>query len=340
MEKPQTLEELLESCPSNGVIIDGLVKAWSVINNPQYSSILCSVSGGSDSDIVMDIVWKCDKDNKVTYAWYNTGMEYQATKDHLVELEEKYGVEILRKRPAKPVPINCKTYGRPFVSKTASEYMSRLQKHGFTWEDKPFEILIQEYPNCKSALEWWCNRHRSQKLNIKNNKWLKEFLIQNPPTFRISEMCCEYSKLACINQIKKEKNYQLEIVGIRKSEGGQRATLSSCFNKRIPTDTDKATKGKLTDVYRPLFWYKQEDKRQYETTCLINHSNCYTKYGLKRTGCAGCPFGQDFEQELESLKLYEPKLFAAANAVFKESYEYTRKYRAFQQQMGMGRSRK
>ena len=132
----------------------------------------------------------------------------------------------------------------------------------------------------------------------------------------------------------------MEIVGIRKSEGGQRATLSSCFNKRIPTDTDKATKGKLTDVYRPLFWYKQEDKRQYETTCLINHSNCYTKYGLKRTGCAGCPFGQDFEQELEALKLYEPKLFVAANAVFKESYEYTRKYRAFQQQMGMGRSRK
>ena len=58
MEKPKTLEELLKSCPSNGVIIDGLVKAWSIINNPQYSSILCSVSGGSDSDIVMDIVWK------------------------------------------------------------------------------------------------------------------------------------------------------------------------------------------------------------------------------------------------------------------------------------------
>lgn len=37
---------------------------------------------------------------------------------------------------------------------------------------------------------------------------------------------------------------------------------------------------------------------------------------------------------------YEPKLFAAANAVFKESYDYTRKYRVFQQQMGMGRSRK
>ena len=72
MEKPKTLEELLKSCPSNGVIIDGLVKAWSIINNPQYSSILCSVSGGSDSDIVMDIVWKCDTDNKVTYAWYNT----------------------------------------------------------------------------------------------------------------------------------------------------------------------------------------------------------------------------------------------------------------------------
>lgn len=45
--------------------------------------------------------------------------------------------------------------------------------------------------------------------------------------------------------------------------------------------------------------------------------------------CAGCPFGRDFEQELEIIQKYEPKLFVAVNRIFKDSYEYTRRYREF-----------
>ena len=59
------------------------------------------------------------------------------------------------------------------------------------------------------------------------------------------------------------------------------------------------------------------------------HSRCYTAYGLKRTGCAGCPFGRDFEYELEVIKEHEPKLYRAVNTIFGSSYEYTRKYREF-----------
>lgn len=50
---------------------------------------------------------------------------------------------------------------------------------------------------------------------------------------------------------------------------------------------------------------------------------------MKRTGCVGCPYGKDFEYELEVVKQYEPKLYKAVNNIFKDSYEYTRKYRQF-----------
>ena len=50
---------------------------------------------------------------------------------------------------------------------------------------------------------------------------------------------------------------------------------------------------------------------------------------MARTGCAGCPFGRDFEFELEIMGKYEPKLFRAVNIIFGSSYEYTRKYREF-----------
>ena len=61
----------------------------------------------------------------------------------------------------------------------------------------------------------------------------------------------------------------------------------------------------------------------------MQNSRCYTEYGLKRTGCAGCPFGKDFEFELEVIQKYEPKLYKAVNNIFGDSYEYTRKYREF-----------
>ena len=59
------------------------LNAYTTINDPNYNKIFCSVSGGSDSDLILDICHKCDKDNKVSYGWFDTGLEYQAKKDHL-----------------------------------------------------------------------------------------------------------------------------------------------------------------------------------------------------------------------------------------------------------------
>lgn len=65
----KNLLEVLEEAPKNQVIGDNLVKAWSRINDPKYEKELCSISGGSDSDIVLDICDKCDRDNKIDYVW-------------------------------------------------------------------------------------------------------------------------------------------------------------------------------------------------------------------------------------------------------------------------------
>lgn len=54
---------------------------------------------------------------------------------------------------------------------------------------------------------------------------------------------------------------------------------------------------------------------------------------MKRTGCAGCPFGRDFENELTVIQTYEPRLSIAVNNIFKDSYEYTRAYKKFVEDM-------
>lgn len=322
LSKAFSLDELLENCPKNKIIGDNLVKAWTFINDERYEKIVCTVSGGSDSDDMLDIIWRCDKDSKVEFVWFNTGLEYQATKEHLKYLENKYNIKIKPYRAIKSIPISCREFGQPFISKFVSEQICRLQRHNFKWEDKSFDELSKEYPNIVSAVKWWCNEYKplNGTYNIRRNKWLKEFMVENPPTFKISSVCCKYAKKDIIHKLIKENGYNLNISGIRKAEGGIRSSsYKNCFDENIDG----------CDNYRPLFWYSDSDKEEYEEYYDVIHSDCYSLYGLKRTGCAGCPFGRDFEFELEVIEKHEPKLFKAVNNIFGDSYEYTRKYREF-----------
>lgn len=322
VRKANNIIELLDSCPINQIVGDNLIRAYSKINSTKYKREICSISGGADSDVMLDICWKCDKDNKIEYIWFDTGLEYQATKEHLKYLEERYGINITPYRAIKPIPTTCKIYGQPFLSKYVSDMIQRLQKHAFKWEDDSFEVLAKKYSKCKGALKWWCNINgKDSHFNIQRNKWLKEFMIENPPKFKISNKCCQYAKKDVVHKVIKENDFDLEITGIRKSEGGIRSTTyKSCFDNNDDRTYDR---------YRPLFWYTDSDRRDYENKNNIIHSKCYTEYGLSRTGCAGCPFGRDFEEELKIIEKYEPKLFKAVNNIFGDSYEYTRKYKEF-----------
>ena len=119
------------------------------------------------------------------YVWFDTGIEYQATKEHLTYLEDRYNIDITKERAKCPVPLSSKRYGVPFLSKHISEMIYRLQKHDFNWEDDSFENLIKKYPKCKSALKWWTNEGDSKWFGIQRNVWLKEYMVKNPPQFKI-----------------------------------------------------------------------------------------------------------------------------------------------------------
>ena len=124
---------------------------------------------------MLDICYRCDKNKKIDYVWFDTGLEYQATKDHLNYLEEKYNIEILKYKAIKSIPMSCKTYGQPFISKNVSEFIQRLQKHEFDWDDNSYEKLCGKYQKCNSALQWWCDSKGSKsQFNISQNKYLKE----------------------------------------------------------------------------------------------------------------------------------------------------------------------
>lgn len=289
--------------------------------------VACSVSGGADSDILIDL---CERaiPHFVSYVFFDTGIEYQATKEHLVELETKYGIEIHREKAKIPVPLGNKKYGVPFLSKNVSNMIWRLQSHDFRWEDDTFENLYAKYPNCKCALLWWTNsKGNGSHFNIERNSWLKEFLIKNPPNFPISDKCCLGAKKNTVDTYLKKHPADYMIMGVRKLEGGERATVY-----KEPIYYNKHHK---VNYLLPILYFSNSDRAEYEAEFDIVHSRCYSEYGLLRTGCCGCPYGRDYNMERDILRKYEPRLSVAVENMWGEVYEYTNKYRNFQQLMNL-----
>lgn len=55
----------------------------------QHPNAICSYSGGADSDIMIDLIEQTRKLFElppIKYVFFNTGLEMQATKDHVKEL--------------------------------------------------------------------------------------------------------------------------------------------------------------------------------------------------------------------------------------------------------------
>ena len=293
-----------------------------------HNDIVVSVSGGADSDCLVDWMVHLDVQKKCRYIFVDTGMEMQSQKKQIQYLQERYGIVIETVKPKVPTAASVIKHGHPFLSKQVSENIERLQKNDFKWEDKPYEVLSEEYPQCKSALKWWCNckktePHKPLRCEIGSVKWLKEFLIENRPTFRISEKCCDSSKKEPAHRV--ETGSDVVCTGIRRAEGGTRTmAYSSCFVE----DTKYGWA-----QYMPLFFWTDRDKEDYCRAFDIRHSAAYTEYGMKRTGCAGCPYNSKWERDLEILEQYEPTMARVCKKVFAPSYEYSRKFKEFKEEM-------
>jgi 3'-phosphoadenosine 5'-phosphosulfate sulfotransferase (PAPS reductase)/FAD synthetase len=119
------------------------------------------------------------------------------------------------------------------------------------------------------------------------------------------------SKKRPLDQYAKEHQIDLQITGERKLEGGQRSiSHKSCF--------EEAKRG---DKFMPLFWWSDEVKAAFKETEGIRYSDCYEVYGLRRTGCVGCPFNSTVNADLKVMQKYEPGLFKACMNVFGQSYK-------------------
>ena len=264
-----------------------------------HDSIAISVSGGSDSDCIVHLVCKYFPEylEKCKFVFVNTGLEYDATKRHLCDLEKRYGIEINRIR-GMSVVTSCKKYGFPILNKVKAHYADMFLRR----TPKGYYLVFE------------ANEPRMQFKFTEPERELVRYLDDNK--IRVSAMCCDVSKKKPIKAWHKQNNIDLAVTGERKAEGGGRAVRhKSCFEEQ--THCDK---------YMPLWWWSDETKADFKAKEEIRYSDCYEVWGMKRTGCVGCPFGKDTANELELMYQYEPKLYKAVMAVFGQAYELTDRF--------------
>lgn len=284
-----------------------------------HNSINVSVSGGSDSDIVVHMIATYFKHylSKVRFVFVNTGLEYRATLRHLMFLENTYGIQIHRIKGV-PIPTAVRKNGVPFISKRVSDYLSRLQAHNFDFSDVTLDEGLSRFGRVRAALRWWCNDWGDGSMfNISRNKGLKEFLISEKPEIRFSASCCAISKKEPLKKFADDTQADLIITGVRKAEGGVRSSAySSCFRE--------CAKG--PSMFMPLFFMSGDEKAYYESREKIKHSDCYEVWGMRRTGCVGCPFALGRHSELELARAHEPEVYRACLKIFGDAYTLTDKY--------------
>lgn len=274
-----------------------------------HEAILISVSGGADSDCIVHLVCKYFPEHlhKMHFVFVNTGLEYDATKRHLTDLESKYGIQIHRLR-GRPVPAVVREYGVPILSKLKAHIIDAYIR-GTTWGGQ--WLRGEKIRGGKDGSGYHA------LVFTENQRQLAEYCKEHG--IKVSSKCCDLSKKKPLFKYMKENGIDLDVTGERKAEGGQRALAHrTCFESH----ENKA------DKYMPLFWWEDDDKADFVQTEGIIHSDCYTVYGMRRTGCCGCPFALDIAENLRTMRIYEPKLYKACMSVFGEAYRLTDMFEA------------
>jgi 3'-phosphoadenosine 5'-phosphosulfate sulfotransferase (PAPS reductase)/FAD synthetase len=308
----------------------------------EHPNAICSYSGGSDSDIMLHMIETVRKTFNlppIQYCFFNTGLEMDATKRHVRDMESIYGITITKCRPKKGIVQAAREHGIPFISKIVSNGLEGVQKKNIplsiaaeymSAKDKATKRadLRVRYPKCESIVNFLCGCNSAGEprpniqLVINSSKHLLNFIIEHPIPFNVSAKCCDYCKKQVAHHA--QKTFDMVITGERRDEGGMRSVprkdnTSMCFSETADR------KYRL----RPLYYMSDADKRWYKEYYGIRYSDAYEVYGLTRTGCCGCSISAKATADLEKIRPFEPNLAKAAWNVFGDSYKYRQQYNEY-----------
>lgn len=252
-----------------------------------------SFSGGKDSTILHYLFDLAIPNNNIPRVFINTGIEYNDIVEFVNQLAEKDKRFIIIK-PNKNIHQVLEKYGYPFKSKEHSTKLNQWQI-GNRKTKSIKKYLSRQRFSCPTILRY----------QFSDNFYLK-----------VSPFCCRELKKNPAQKWAKENNKSIVITGMRKEEGGQRINLSCIL-------TDK--KGKIVK-FHPLAIVSDEWEdwfiKQYKIKLCKLY---YSPFNFKRTGCRGCPFSLDLQEQLSIMEQYLPSERNQCEMIWKKVYDEYRR---------------
>ena len=256
-----------------------------------------SFSGGKDSTILHYLLDMALPNNNIPRVFIDTGIEYQMIRDFVLDLASKDSRFVILK-PTRPIKATLEKYGYPFKSKQHSHNLAIYQHSGIGTSIKRYLGIVESKTKfrCPKMLEY-----------------------QFTPSFNIkcSDNCCRKMKKEPIHKWEKANNRFIALTGMRTSEGGKRASIKGCIL------TDK--QGNLKK-FHPLIKVSDEWENWFLERENITLCPLYCQpFNFKRTGCKGCPFSLDLQDQLEIMERYLPNERKQCEIIWKPIYEEYRR---------------
>ena len=260
-----------------------------------------SFSGGKDSTILHYLIDMALPNNHIPRVFINTGIEYNYIVDFVKELASKDDRFIIL-QPSQAIKPMLEKYGYPFKSKQHSHNLSIYQNN---IDKEDYTTTIKKYLGIEAGNNI-----------IKCPKILK---YQFTPDFKIkcSEKCCSKMKKEPVIKWQKENNKTIALTGMRKAEGGQRASLKGC----IITDKDKNV-----IKFHPLLVVDEDFENWFIEKNNVKLCKLYYEpFNFKRTGCKGCPFALGLQEQLDIMENLLPNEKNQCEIIWKPVYDEYRR---------------
>lgn len=278
------------------ILQDRIMKIQAI--NEQYdleNNAYLSFSGGKDSVVLHYLLDMALPNNNIPRLFLNTGIEYIDMVKFVRSMAEK-DYRIVIHNSGVNIPSMLNKYGYPFKSKEHSHILHLWQNNNDSKVGKYYLTKDgNRYKTCPKCLEY---------------QFTKDFNIN------ISDKCCYKLKKEIAKKWEKLNNKSVCMTGMRKSEGGERTSMSC-----IITDKDNNLK-----KFHPLSVVSNEWENWFIEKYNIQLCKLYyPPYNFQRTGCRGCPFSLNLQHDLDIMEELLPLDYKVANRIWKPVYdEYKR----------------
>lgn len=276
---------------------------WNETNGHCYVSF----SGGKDSTVLLALIKQCQELGTVgdiPAVFSNTGVELGITVDFVNWVKSEWYPNVIIIRPEKPFDWVLKNEGKPLKSKMKSEDL-RQWHHGQRTENLLLLLLLQGRTNNKMSC-----KHLIADKDL--------HMLHDDFDILPSDKCCNWMKKKPFERYAKENGMLGAMQGVRIEEGGARdsaAVLRQRAGGKLCTWVKHGIIQKA-----PIIDWTEEDIDQFISEYNVPLSRAYTEFGMKRTGCMGCPFSLNVASNLEYLFYHEPNRYKASLHWLKDVY--------------------